>query len=190
MDCTITITTTNKNRQCGASLAETMVALGISSMVMALLASLLLYQARSCAAMASYTDLDRYSRNSLDIMTKELRQANRITTCSTTNLTAEMIDPTTGATNSLSYAYNPSKSTLVRSFKGVKSTLLKEIRPNSIKFSMFQRNPVSGTVDQYATTNVALCKVIQFTWLCSRTIIGNSNFTESVQSAKVVIRKS
>lgn len=139
--------------------------------------------------MAGYADLDRYSRNTLDLMTKELRQANRVTSCSSTNLSAEMIDPTTGATNTLSYVYNPDAATLVRKFKGVQFTLLREIRPNSVKFSMFLRNPVGGTVDQYPTTDVSLCKVVQFSWLCSRTIIGNSNYTESVQSAKVVIRK-
>jgi len=166
-----------------------MMAVGISSMVMALLASLLVYQARSCAAMAGYSDMDRYSRNAVDLMTKELRQANRITACTTTNLTAEMIDPTSGTTNSLNYIYSPSSKTLVRKFKGTESTLLKEIRPNSMKFSMFQRNPIGGTVEAYSTTDVNLCKVIQFSWLCSRTILGNSNYTESMQSAKVVVRK-
>jgi Tfp pilus assembly protein PilW len=189
MDCTITTTTTNKRRQLGASLPDTMVALGISSMVMSLLAALLMYQARSCAAMASYSDLDRYSRTAVDIMTKDLRQANRLTACTATNLNAEMIDPNTGATNTLSYVYDPTSQTLTRKFLGLKTTLLKQINPKSMKFSMYQRNPIGGTVDQYPTTDVNLCKVVQFSWLCSRTIIGNSNYTESMQSAKVVIRK-
>jgi hypothetical protein len=166
-----------------------MVSVSISTVVMAVLATLLVYQARSSAGMVNYMDLDRYSRTAVDLMSKDLRQANRVLTCNSTNLSCEMVDATTGATNTLKYIYNPGEQTLVRQYKGLSYLLLKGITPNSLQFSMFQRNPIGGTVDQYATTNVNLCKVIQYSWQCSRSLLGQSNFTESVQCAKVVIRK-
>ena len=101
----------------------------------------------------------------------------------------EVIDPNTGATNTLAYNYDATAATLSRVFGGQTTTLLKEVNPNSLQFLMFQRNPVGGSVDQYPTTDPKLCKVVQMSWICSRNILGKKANTESVQSAKVVIRK-
>ena len=56
-------------------------------------------------------------------------------------------------------------------------------------FSLYQRNPINGTYDQYPTANPDTCKLVQLSWICSRNILGKKANTESVQSAKVVIRK-
>jgi hypothetical protein len=188
---TITTTTTTRNRrgQCGRTLPEMMVGVSVSTLVLTAVAALFLYQAKTCAALGNYVDLDQRSRYALDLMEKEIRQANRLTSVSATNLSFEMIDADTGATNTLSYSYNAGTKTLVRSYLGVNRTLLTEIMPNSVKFSLYQRNPVGGEVGQYATTDPSLCKVVQFSWICSRPILGATENTESVQSAKVVIRK-
>jgi hypothetical protein len=58
-----------------------------------------------------------------------------------------------------------------------------------LKFSIFQRNPIGGTYDQYPAATPATCKLVQLTWICSRPIVGSGKNTECVQSAKVVIRK-
>ena len=59
----------------------------------------------------------------------------------------------------------------------------------NLGFTSLFRNPVGGSVDQYSTTDPALCKVVQLSWTCSRKVLGKKSTTESVQSAKVVIRK-
>ena len=58
-------------------------------------------------------------------------------------------------------------------------------------FASFQRNPINGTYNQYPTdpNRPDLCKLIQVSWVCSRNILGKRANTESVQSAKFVIRK-
>lgn len=191
MDCTITTTRTTNNRrgEWGRSLPEMMFGMTISTLVLTAVAALFLYQAKTCAALGNYVDLDQHSRYALDLMTKEIRQANRLIGYSSTNLDFEMVDPTTGATNTLSYAYDPAAGTIVRSYLGLNNTLLTQIVPNSVHFGLYQRNPVGGTVDQYATTDPSLCKVVQLSWICSRPLFGANENTESVQSAKVVIRK-
>ena len=78
----------------------------------------------------------------------------------------------------------------IRRYAGQTTTLLKEVSPNSLQFSMFQRNPVGGSVDQYATTDPTLCKVVQMSWTCSRNILGKKTNTESVQSAKIALRNN
>ena len=55
--------------------------------------------------------------------------------------------------------------------------------------TIYGRNNVSNQFSQFVTTNVGGAKMVQFTWTCSRTIIGARLNTESVQSAKIVIRK-
>ncbi|MBI4659259.1 MAG: hypothetical protein HY735_10495, partial [Verrucomicrobia bacterium] len=54
---------------------------------------------------------------------------------------------------------------------------------------IYQRNPIGGTYDQYPTGAASTCKLVQLRWICSRKILGVAKNTESVQSAKVVIRK-
>ena len=58
-----------------------------------------------------------------------------------------------------------------------------------LRFAIFQRNPIGGTYDQYATASATNCKLVQLNWICSRTILGAKVNTESVQSAKIVIRR-
>jgi hypothetical protein len=57
-----------------------------------------------------------------------------------------------------------------------------------LQFSIYQRNPKQGQYDQYPTAVAGTCKLVQLSWVCARPILGGQN-TESVQSAKVVIRK-
>ena len=171
------------------TLVELLVASGASGLLFAGVASMMLYGGKSTAALGNYMDLDRHSQNSLDRLSTDIRQANRVTSCTATQLVLETTNPSTGVTNSLTYTYSPSDGTLERTFTGSSWTLLTGITANSMQFTMFQRNPVGGDVTtNYVTTDPSVCKVVQVTWTCARTIPGLSE-TESVRSAKVVIRK-
>ena len=187
MDCTITTTKQALTR--GIALVEMMMSLGVGGLVLSAVASQMFYGGRSFAALANYVDLDNSSRSALDKMSAEIRQANRLTSYSPTRLQFETVDATTGATNTLSYSYDSTAATLQRTYAGQTTTLLKEITPNTLQFTAYQRNPVGGSVDQYPTTDPTLCKVVQLAWTCSRKILGKAASTESVQSAKIVIRK-
>ena len=166
------------------TLAELMVATSVGSIVALGLASLSVFTARSFAAMANYVDLDHRSRIALDTMSREIRQATRLTASTTTSLTFEDFD---GGT--LQYVYDTQAKTLSRIKAGVPNgkPLLEEC--DSLSFSIYQRNPVGGTYDQYETSSASTCKLVQLRWVCSRKILGVAKNTESVQSAKIVIRK-
>lgn len=163
---------------------ELMVATAISSVVAVGVAAMMFYSGRSFAAIANYVDLDHRSRMALDIMSREIRQANRLTSYTSTSLTFEDYD---GAP--LSYTYDPDAKTLTRNKNGTPDSkpLLEEC--DFLQFSIYQRNPVAGTYDQYPTATASTCKLVQLNWVCSRKIFGVPKNTESVQSAKVVIRK-
>ena len=164
------------------TLIEMAVGLGIASLGVLILASLTSYTARSFAALANYTDLDRMSRNALDTMSQQIRQTRRLTDGSTNRLVFEDSD---GGT--LQFFYDSGSKTLRRSKNGVSKLLLSNC--NQLSFAMYQRNPVGGSYEVYPTATAATCKLIQLKWTCSRDMLKASANTESVQSSKIVIRK-
>jgi hypothetical protein len=139
------------------------------------------HSGRSFVAMANYVDLENRSRNALDAMTREIRQANCLTSYTANSLVFEDFDG-----QPLSYTYDPAHHVLSRSKGASTSTLLTEC--DSLSFSVFQRNPTND-FNAVSTTNATLVKLIQLNWKCSRTIFKSKVNTESVQSAKIVIRK-
>jgi hypothetical protein len=166
------------------TLMETMVAVAAGGIILAALGSLVFYTGRSFASLANYVDLDNYSRTALDRMSREIRQTRRLLEGTDTKLVFEDFDG-----KKLTFEYLASSRTLVRTKDGVMDTepLLKEC--DYLKFSLFQRNPIGGSYDQYPTATAATCKLVQLRWVCSRDLVHAKWNTESVQSAKVVIRK-
>jgi Tfp pilus assembly protein PilW len=177
-------TTSTNRRQAGLSLVELMVATLVGAIVLGALSMLTFYSGRSFAAIANYIDLDNQSRNALDLMTKEIRQANRLLSLTNNTLTIE--DSTK---NPIAYTYSPGARTLTRSTNGVADPKPLLAQCDAMQFGIFQRNPVAGSYDQYAVAVAGTCKLVQLYWVCSRSTIGKVLNTESVQSAKIVIRK-
>lgn len=166
----------------GLGLIEFVVATGISSLVLAALGSLGYFSARSFAAMANYVDLDMKSRAALDQMSKDIRQCDSLASFATNKLVFNY-----GSGISLTYQYDGSAKTLTRTLNNLSKVLLTEC--DYLNFAIFQRNPVGGTYNQYPTADPSTCKLVQLNWVCSRTILGSRANTESVQSAKIVIRR-
>jgi len=73
-------------------------------------------------------------------------------------------------------AINPAARTLSRSKGATNKVLLTEC--DALQFSIFQRNPVGGTYDQYPTATIADTKLVQVTWTCSRMILGSEVNTD------------
>lgn len=166
------------------TLVEMLVSMAICSVLLAGFAALIFYTGRSYAALANYVDLDATSRNALDTMSREIRQTRRLIAGTTSKLTFEDFDGKT-----LIYEYDSAARTLTRTKNGVADPQPLLTECNFLEFLMYQRNPISGKYDQYPTANAATCKLIQLRWVCSRDLITSKWNTESVQSAKIVIRK-
>ncbi len=124
-------------------------------------------------------------------MSSEIRQADLLTAATSTSLTFQTTDSATGAKHTLKYDYDPATQVLNRIFDGGQpEVLLTEC--TYLQFGTFQRNTTPSLDNAFvpvATSQANLCKVVQLTWICSRKILGKTANTESVQSAKVVIRK-
>jgi len=169
------------------TLVEVLIATGVGSIVLAAVMTLSLFSARSFAALGNYVDLDIKSRTALDTMSSDIRQADKLTAASSTRLNFQMTDPNNGAVNSLTYDYSPTAQTLTRTLGAQSSVLLSNC--TSLQFSIFQRNIKGGSYDVWDAADASSCKLVQLTWVCQRSVLGRIANTESVQSAKVVMRK-
>jgi Tfp pilus assembly protein PilW len=173
------------------TLVELQIASAIAVILFAAVMALAFYTARSFAAFTNYVDLDVNSRNALDLMSSEIRQADLLTAATSTSLTFQTSDIDTGTKHTLKYVYDPDRKELTRTFDGGDSTVLLT-ECSFLNFGTFQRNTTPVLDNAFvpvSTSQPNLCKTVQLSWICSRKILGKSVNTESVQSAKVVIRK-
>ncbi|MGC3957238.1 MAG: hypothetical protein QM813_04500 [Verrucomicrobiota bacterium] len=165
------------------TLLEMLVAVGIGMMVMAAVGALMFYTVRSYVALGNYNDLDQASRFALDAMSRDIRQVRNVNYCSTNLL---YVNDWT-----LCYWWNPNPNDrrLYRyelSGSAWKSTILLE-QCDYLRFGMSQRNP-SNNFSFYPTTGTTTAKLLDVSWTCSREIFNKRANTESVQTAKIVIR--
>ena len=182
MVCKTTSTEAARRRLAGIGLVEAMVAIGITALLILVLTNVSMLSGRMFASFFNYVDLDDANRIAMDTMTRDVRECNRVVSCSATRLVIEDSD----AFN-VTYAFDAGAATLTRSKAGIERILLKEC--DTLKFNLGTHNPKDGNFEVYETTDVSIAKVVNISWNCSRTILGKKANTENVQTARIVIRK-
>jgi hypothetical protein len=176
-------------REDAFALTEILMVMGISSILMLALTCFFMLSSRSFAAFFNYVDLDDANRVAMDILSRDIRQANRVTSFTTNSGGWQQLVLEDFDSSSITYDYNATNRTLTR-IKGTESrVMLSEC--DSLAFDLRKRTPIRGTYEFYppASTEVTNAKIIDVAWLCSRKIFGRKENTESVQTARIVIRK-
>jgi Tfp pilus assembly protein PilW len=167
-----------KFRYLGMTLPEMMVATSVGMLVMAVVATLFVTSSRSFAAIGNYVGMDANSRNALDHMTQDIRQAGNLTEFSPTHLAFTAL----GQTNSfLVYNWDSGTRCLTQWKTGdtTTNTLLTDC--GQLTFSLYN--------SAFApTTNILEGKGLSVNWTCSRLVIGQQNTSEDMQQALIVIR--
>jgi prepilin-type N-terminal cleavage/methylation domain-containing protein len=165
------------------TLLEMMMAVSIGGLVLAAVSSLLYHTTRSFAAIGNYNDLDNASRNALDVLSRDVRQARGLTAFTTNQIRLQSND-----SNVLTYTYSPSTLRLTRQIGTQPAKVMLE-ECDYLNFAIYQRNPSNGWTWYPVKSNLlATTKLIDVSWKCSRQILGKRVNTESVQTAKFVIR--
>lgn len=162
---------------------ELIVASALGLLVCLAIILLTIFSSRSFVAIANYVHMDERSQLALDKMSREIRQTRRLTRFTPHSLTFEDAD-----SKPLRFIYNEKARQLVRVRDGVSEVYLRDC--DTLQFANFQRTPISNSFDAYATATVTNTKLLQVSWTCSRKILGAKMNTESVQSAKIVIRNN
>lgn len=176
-------------RQRAFTVTELMMSLAVSGILLTALVSFFVYGAKSFAAMENYVDLEQKSQYAIDVMTRNIRQTQRLTSYHTRQLNGRSV------TNKLVFldedgsnlTYDFTNNILTQTKGAQTSVLLTNV--DYLTFQIFQRNTVANSYDQFPTANAAQCKLVSVSWVCSRSILGSAMNTESVQTAKIVIRK-
>lgn len=171
-------------RNCpGFTVVEVVAAGAIGCILMLAVVSLTVYSGRIMAGIYNYVDLDYTSRLGLDNMTREIRQAKGLKDLQTNKLVLVDFDDA-----DLTYEYLPTEKTLARKKGETQQTILSGC--DWLQFSIFKQNPIQGSFDLNLSTNTSNCKVVSMSWSCSRSLLGRKLNTESIQQAKIVIRKN
>ena len=179
----------------GFTLVELMVALGLGSLVLATVASLSVYGARSSIAIANYADLDEKSRYALDLISREFRQGTAVVGYQTNSTGKSLTLTNATQAASMTLAYDSNARTLVLTKTGqAPFTALTEC--DRWDFSLCQRTPYGYPTNLFffpatnsaGALDLSVCKLINMTWKCSRTILAQKVNTESVQTAQIVMR--
>lgn len=174
-------TTSTSRRRSGAILAEWIIAVAVGSLVMVALAAFSLFSARFFVTLRNCVDLDSQARVAVDRMSREIRQASKLTSYAPEKITVSV------NSNLVTFAYDSTAKTLTRLTDTAKTVLLSGCE--SARFDIFARQATNANYDTFPTATVDNAKVVQITWNCTRSILGNKENTEAVQSAQVVIRK-
>ena len=170
-----------RGRVRGFTLAEYMVALSIGLIALAAVCSLWAYASKTCAVLLNYVDMSTTSKNALDRISQQVRNARSIQSISTNQLV--LFDPDG---QQVTYSYDSTNKTL----KQIKGAETKKLLTDcsSLQFSLYQRTPTNGSYALYTTSSTNTAKVVQMQWTCSRKLTGDKTMTESQVSSKVVIR--
>ena len=164
------------------TLIEMLVGTGVGSLVLLVAAQITMYTARSFVAMGNYNDLDRCSRNALDLMSRDIRGAKSVGSYATNQLVLTNMD---GAI--FSYTWDPNTGNVTRQWGTEGKVLLSGC--DYFCFRIWQRNP---TVNFWFTNSCVaqpyVTKLVDVSWRCSRQIMQAKVNTESVQTAKICIR--
>jgi len=166
----------------GFALAELVVAIGITGLLLLTVITVAMFSSRSFVALSNYVELDSANQLAIDQLTRDLREANRVKSTNSTGLVLEA-----GDGSEVSYRFNADAGTVSRIQGGTTSVVLRGC--DRFRFSLGQRNPVGGSYDVYPAATPDTCKVVNVAWSCSRSILGLKANTESVQTARIVIRK-
>jgi len=167
-------------RTLAMTLTQTLVAVGVGSLVLTSIALVWVSASWSFAALDNYISMDRSSRSTLDQMTRDMREARDLTSFATN----QVVFSSSGT--SLGYSWDPASGTLSRwTSAGDTNTLLTGC--GWLQFTMYQNVPqTNGTF--LIATNTSQAKSVTVAWKCSRTILGKKLNTEDVQEAQIVIR--
>jgi prepilin-type N-terminal cleavage/methylation domain-containing protein len=173
----------------GWTLVEMMVCTVIGSLLLAAGLKTLFFVNRSLDASANYAELDRQSRNALDLITSSIRMTGGLTNYTRTQLWFTNQDGTL-----LKFTWNTNTGYLVCSNFApgtIRSNLLLK-GCKDLQFNVFKRVPLSNSTMLFepllANDSPTLTKVIVMDWICRRTNYATLSDSESVQTAKVVLR--
>lgn len=171
-------------RRRGWTLLETMFAVAVFSVVGAAVSSMYIFGIRSFQAISNYARLSEQNREAMDLLTREIRQANSVTAFQ--NGKDSFLTLVDGNRALVTYTFNGATRQLIRASGGVSHVLLEDCSLLSFNLGM---RPPNTNFGYFPTTDVNEAKIVDLTWRTGRELPGGIINSENIQTARVVIRK-
>lgn len=181
---------TPRRRLAGFTLVEVLVTLGIATLfVMGLIIFTTITFQQGIFAIGNYTDLNNKSRRTLDILSRDIRSSSavlngadyyiRLTNSITRDETYYIWD---GWNTFTQYKRNPSA--------GIYNWQVNVLMTNCdyLQFNVYNRVPTNNFNFYPTYFSSPDVKLIDVRWRCSRSYLGAKLNTESVQTARIVMR--
>jgi len=174
----------------GFTMVEMLVSVGLGTLLLSGVMILYINGIRSFVAMGNYQNLDAKSCNTLDVLSREIRNSTVLLSyVPNQSLTLSNASARNGLGQINIITYNPTARTLVLK-RTAQSDLTNLTECDRWSFAIYNRVPITSStnISFNAATNAASCKLINMSWKCSRTVLGAKLNTESVQTAQIVLR--
>ena len=189
------ITVESRRRHSGFTLVEMLIAVGLGSIALTIIAMLSMFASRSFESLANYAELDARSRNALDRVSREMRQCTALISFQTNAPVKFLMLTNADQNKTITLTWNQNDGTLVMGMTGDDPQILLK-SCDRWDIALYSRAPVltPTNITFYPATNsqgnldATKCKLIGISWQCSRAVLGNKINTESVQTAQIVLR--
>jgi Tfp pilus assembly protein PilW len=161
----------------GFTLIEVMISVVIGIIVVASILAMTIVSTQNFAATSNYVNMDTQSRNAMDRISREIRNASFVSNY-VANTSLVLINANKNSTINLTY--NSTSNSITLTTNQVTTATLTGCTNFSLQllsrdFQTSTNPPVDG-------------KVVNMSWKCSRRIIGSTFNTEVAQTAQVVLR--
>jgi Tfp pilus assembly protein PilW len=158
----------------------------LSLLVLTVIMTLFMFGLRSFVGLGNYATLSGQSRLALDLMARQMREATQVLAVNT-NLPVRSITLTNAFVGStIVYRWDSTTGILTTDVTG-QTTRTNLTGCDDWEFSFYQRTPTNNWTF-YPTDDLTLCKLINMSWKCSRTVLGQKLNTEDMMTAQVVLR--
>lgn len=180
----------------GFTVAELMVAVAISGIALAVIAALSLYGLKSFTAIGNYTDMDGKSRAALDEISRDLRECTDLLEYDFSTNAPYFKFANSNANVHITISWDLGTRVLTTKRKNnatnVTTTKTNLTECDYWHYELFQQTPTANKTNEFAAYigGMNRCKLINMTWRCSRVMLGKKWQTESVQTAKIVLRNA
>ena len=170
----------------GFKLLEMMIGIAIATLVVGMAMSLYIFGLRSFGAIGNYASMDANSRQALDLMLREIRQASMVVGMSTNAPTTWIsVAYTNSPAVTNTFAWDSTTNALTWAKTGQPTRVLLT-GCGTWSFTCYGRAPdINGNF--VPISSLSKTKLINLSWSCSRTNVWTRN-SESMVSAEVVLR--
>ena len=175
----------------GMTLVEAVISVALGTIIVSVALMLLYFGNQALWGLSNYDELNRKSRNALDVMTRDIRTAKNLTTYYSNSTVQQLTFSNLVGYSPATFVYSYTNATgtngtLTRNWNGFNTVLLTNV--SWLTFGLYQRGPLSN-LTFYPTSSPGNTKLVSLTWQC-QTHVAGARFSESeaVHSANIVIR--